>query len=286
MVLEVPDEPAAAADDARLPAGQYGDAVFARRRVDRRDGPLTFCSTRHTSADADEPSGPAPSSISAAARPRSGFLTDDSLHGVCSFDWFADASDPAELAPPPGTPDRRGPGPSVGVRWKRGPALHLGDGRVPRRRPRCRSAPRARHRGRAARTCCCCSSTRPSTRSAAAPSPATCRSARTWYARAGIDVVKHRPRRQADLPRSGPARRLPDHARRRRRLPTCARWSRRSPPRSPRRGSGRAGATARGRYTGVWVEDRKIALDRRPRLRGVSAHGFAINVDNDVEPFD
>ena len=51
------------------------------------------------------------------------------------------------------------------------------------------------------------------------------------------------------------------------------------------------GIAARGRddeghqYTGVWVEDRKIASIGVHRSRGVSAHGFAINVDNDVEPF-
>ncbi len=38
-------------------------------------------------------------------------------------------------------------------------------------------------------------------------------------------------------------------------------------------------------YTGVWVDDRKIASIGVHVSRGVSAHGFAINVDNDVEPF-
>ena len=51
------------------------------------------------------------------------------------------------------------------------------------------------------------------------------------------------------------------------------------------------GIAARGRdhegpqYTGVWVEDRKIASIGVHLSHGVSAHGFAINVDNDVEPF-
>ena len=51
------------------------------------------------------------------------------------------------------------------------------------------------------------------------------------------------------------------------------------------------GIDARGRdhegpaYTGVWVEDRKIASIGVHVSRAVSAHGFAINVDNDVEPF-
>ncbi len=38
-------------------------------------------------------------------------------------------------------------------------------------------------------------------------------------------------------------------------------------------------------YTGVWVEDRKIASIGVHLSRGVSAHGFALNVDNDVAPF-
>ncbi len=38
-------------------------------------------------------------------------------------------------------------------------------------------------------------------------------------------------------------------------------------------------------YTGVWVEDRKIASLGVHVSRGVSTHGFAINVDNNLEPF-
>jgi len=51
------------------------------------------------------------------------------------------------------------------------------------------------------------------------------------------------------------------------------------------------GIAARGRdadgpqYTGVWVGDRKIASIGLHRQRGISAHGFAVNVDNSVEPF-
>ncbi|HWT23809.1 MAG TPA: lipoyl(octanoyl) transferase LipB [Solirubrobacteraceae bacterium] len=51
------------------------------------------------------------------------------------------------------------------------------------------------------------------------------------------------------------------------------------------------GVAARGRdhegpqFTGVWVEDRKIASIGVHLHKGVSAHGFAVNVDNDVEPF-
>jgi lipoyl(octanoyl) transferase len=39
-------------------------------------------------------------------------------------------------------------------------------------------------------------------------------------------------------------------------------------------------------YTGVWVEDRKIASIGVHVSRGVSTHGFAINVTNDLEPFE
>ena len=51
------------------------------------------------------------------------------------------------------------------------------------------------------------------------------------------------------------------------------------------------GVEARGRdregpqFTGVWVGDRKIASIGVHVSRGVSSHGFAVNVDNDVEPF-
>ena len=51
------------------------------------------------------------------------------------------------------------------------------------------------------------------------------------------------------------------------------------------------GVAARGRdhegpaYTGVWVEDRKIASIGVHLSKGVTAHGFAVNVDNDVTPF-
>jgi lipoyl(octanoyl) transferase len=38
-------------------------------------------------------------------------------------------------------------------------------------------------------------------------------------------------------------------------------------------------------YTGVWVQDRKIASIGVHVARGVTTHGFAVNVDNDLEPF-
>ena len=51
------------------------------------------------------------------------------------------------------------------------------------------------------------------------------------------------------------------------------------------------GVAARGRpedgpdYTGVWVDDRKIASIGVHVARGVTTHGFAVNVENDLQPF-
>jgi lipoyl(octanoyl) transferase len=51
------------------------------------------------------------------------------------------------------------------------------------------------------------------------------------------------------------------------------------------------GVTARGRpdegpaYTGVWVGERKIASIGVHVARGVATHGFAVNVENDLQPF-
>jgi lipoyl(octanoyl) transferase len=38
-------------------------------------------------------------------------------------------------------------------------------------------------------------------------------------------------------------------------------------------------------YTGVWVDERKIASIGVHVARGVTTHGFAINVENDLQPF-
>ncbi len=52
-----------------------------------------------------------------------------------------------------------------------------------------------------------------------------------------------------------------------------------------------AGVTARARpadgpdFTGVWAGDRKIASIGVHVARGVTTHGFAINVQNDLQPF-
>ena len=39
-------------------------------------------------------------------------------------------------------------------------------------------------------------------------------------------------------------------------------------------------------YTGVWVQERKIASIGVHRSREVTTHGFAVNVDNDLQPFE
>jgi lipoyl(octanoyl) transferase len=39
-------------------------------------------------------------------------------------------------------------------------------------------------------------------------------------------------------------------------------------------------------YTGVWVEERKIASIGVHVRHGVTTHGFAVNVDNDMRPFE
>jgi lipoyl(octanoyl) transferase len=38
-------------------------------------------------------------------------------------------------------------------------------------------------------------------------------------------------------------------------------------------------------YTGVWLQDRKIASIGVHLARGVTTHGWAVNVENDLEPF-
>ena len=54
---------------------------------------------------------------------------------------------------------------------------------------------------------------------------------------------------------------------------------------------GEEGVRARARpedgpdYTGVWVDERKIASIGVHVQRGVSTHGFAVNVENDLQPF-
>jgi lipoyl(octanoyl) transferase len=57
-------------------------------------------------------------------------------------------------------------------------------------------------------------------------------------------------------------------------------------------GLAQQGVSARSRvedgpdYTGVWVQDRKIASIGVHVARQVATHGFAINIDNDLAPFE
>jgi lipoyl(octanoyl) transferase len=39
-------------------------------------------------------------------------------------------------------------------------------------------------------------------------------------------------------------------------------------------------------FTGVWVEDRKVASIGVHVSRGITTHGFAINIENDLQPFE
>ncbi len=54
---------------------------------------------------------------------------------------------------------------------------------------------------------------------------------------------------------------------------------------------GQEGLTARARpedgpdFTGVWAGERKIASIGVHVQRGVTTHGFAVNVENDLQPF-
>ena len=102
-----------------------------------------------------------------------------------------------------------------------------------------------------------------------------------WYRAQGIDVV--RPPRGGKLTYHGPGQLVGYpimRVGRRRRLRARDGAGDR---RRARRG-GHRGARARheGRYTGVWVEDRKIASIGVHISRGVTTHGFAVNVDNDL----
>src|SRR6058998_477055 len=63
---------------------------------------------------------------------------------------------------------------------------------------------------------------------------------------------------------------------------SCARWSRRSSRPSPTSGS----RPVRTGLTGVWVGDRKIGSIGVHVSRGVTMHGFAVNVDCDLQPFE
>jgi lipoyl(octanoyl) transferase len=107
-----------------------------------------------------------------------------------------------------------------------------------------------------------------------------------WYRAQGIDVV--RTDRGGKLTYHGPGQlvgypvvrvaRIPDHV--------CAM------EKAIVAALAEQGVEARGRdhegpqFTGVWVDDRKIASIGIHVSRGVSIHGFAVNVDNDLQPFE
>ncbi len=96
----------------------------------------------------------------------------------------------------------------------------------------------------------------------------------------------HRPWRQGHLPRTRTARRLSDHARRTTSARICARWRPRSWLRWPSTASTRAHAAMRASTTRACGS--RIARSPRSACtsrRGVSTHGFAVNVTNDLEPF-
>ena len=139
---------------------------------------------------------------------------------------------------------------------------------------------RAARQADASRTRCSCSSIRPSTRGGGARARrAAVR--RGLYASKGIEIVE--VDRGGKLTYHGPGQlvgypivRLGD-----RRVPAHDRVG-------DRRALAGEGIEAHGadeRPTGVWVGERKIASMGMHVSRRVSTHGFAINVDNDLEPF-
>ena len=105
-----------------------------------------------------------------------------------------------------------------------------------------------------------------------------------FYRERGHRRRAHAARRPAHLPRPRPAGRLPDHARRRACRSTSSRWSARSST-----ALGDAGVEADTKlghkHVGVWVGERKIASVGVHISHGVSSHGFAVNVTNDLDPF-
>ena len=104
-----------------------------------------------------------------------------------------------------------------------------------------------------------------------------------WYRSQGIEVCGHRPRRARDLPRARPARGLPDHGRgaggRLRAHDggaiVAALADEGIAPRRARRRSPACG----------WA-DAKIGSIGVRVSGGVTTHGLAVNVDNDLQPFE
>ena len=88
-----------------------------------------------------------------------------------------------------------------------------------------------------------------------------------WYRDAGHRRRRDRPRRQADLPRPRPARRLPDHARSTDVVGYVRTMERRDRRRARRGGHRRPRPPTRADFTGVWVAGPQDRLDRRARAR-------------------
>ncbi len=109
----------------------------------------------------------------------------------------------------------------------------------------------------------------------------------SWYLSQGIDVV--RTDRGGKLTYHGPGQlvgypivhveRIPDH--------TAAMEGAIADALEQEGLPGARGRDQEGpEWTGVWIEDRKIASIGVHVSRGVSMHGFAVNVDNDLQPFE
>jgi lipoyl(octanoyl) transferase len=107
-----------------------------------------------------------------------------------------------------------------------------------------------------------------------------------WYRAQGIDVV--RVQRGGKLTYHGPGQLVGYPVARVERIPdfVCAMETAIVAALAAEgieaRGRDREGA----RYTGVWAGERKIASIGIHVSRGVSIHGFALNVDNDLQPFE
>ena len=108
-----------------------------------------------------------------------------------------------------------------------------------------------------------------------------------WYAMQGIEMVEtdrggkvtyHGPGQLVGYPivRVDDVRRVRPDARAAR---SWRRWLRRGSALA----RGREDGTGLHRRVGRRAQDR---LDRRPRPRGVTTHGFAVNVENDLQPFE
>ena len=144
-------------------------------------------------------------------------------------------------------------------------------------------ASRAAPGRRESRTCCSCSSTRPCTRRAGAPSPPTSRWARTGTAPQGIEVCDtdrggrvtyHGPGQLVAYPIMA-VERVADFVHTMEGAIVAALAD-----------EGIAAEVRETPLTGVWAGDAKIASIGVRVSGGVTTHGLAVNVDNDLQPFE